>query len=384
MSNGYNVSATSGLDYSSLMNNPYLYMAMMSPNVNFKGQAQQAQVSGTTEAAAVSSGAIPVTTQTAAQSSGMSVGGGILTAGILAIGAYGIIRGRKSGFFKNAFKKLTGKSSDSTTEAITKLTAIKTEDGIRLLQPGKTEVIKELELKTFMKKNGIIFTNAQKEFQGGVSNITHFEYGKYKVTVKDGEITEIFDETNTKNILANLKNAPETNQKNKDYKSIIEILSELGKTKDADKDILGKAINIRFTNTYGDDVLALSLPKIGDKAELKELTTLKRFKFTDPEIQALKLSDAEKAFTQKAFIEKCEIGQNISIGKYFDDIAGEKCVFAGNKLVSVIKDGVEYKQGSYHYEEFYDKHKKAIDSIINNVFAKHDKKKISVGTIFNV
>jgi len=330
----YNYGALTGIDYNSIDYNSLLkYYMAMNQNVNFKGSQDVSQTQPVNPYL-TSNSAIPVTnSQTNQSSGGFGFIEGALATALIGGGALLLLKGRKAGGIGNAIKSLLSRGNIGGKSKLSKLTAIKTKEGIRFLQPGKTEVINKPEIASFLENNGIIFTNAEKEFKAGVSKLTNFEFGSYKIKIKDGEIVEIVKGTSSTNILENLKKAKATSPDGKDYKSIKEIIAELGKTSDADLTILGNAKNIRYTNVSGDNTLALSVTKYGDKAELEELTALKRFKFEDPEIQALKLNISEKAFAKEDFWKDEKIGKNFVIGNYNCEINGETCILKGNKLL---------------------------------------------------
>ena len=374
-------------NWDSIMADRYFQIAAASP-VNFRA-SQSSQVTSPYAASGVqtgiaSNGGIPVTQSIPAESSG----GVTLTEAALGtaiIGGGALLLLKKGQFSKllNAGKSVLGIGKTAEGK-ISKLTAIYTKDGIRFLQPGKTETHKgEAAIRTFMGKNGIQFTKAEQEYRAGVSALTGFNAEGFEVVVKDGKIEKIFRTGTVDDVLETLQRHDVNPELAKKYKSIQDILAELGKTSDADKEILAKAKNIRFNNTVGDNTLHLSMTEFGKPAELNELTALKRYKFTDEEIQKLKPTGSESAYANEEFWKNRKIGQEFTIGEHFAVIDGHRCRFEGDKLVSVAEGGGNpYEEGTNYFINFFNKNKKAIEERIKEAYEKH--KKIEIGTIINV
>jgi len=378
--------AINGINYASLMNDPYLMMALQSYNPNFKASTSS-QVQNNTTSTAMSSndGSIPVNyAQTKPDTSNTSlwVAGALGAAALIGLGAKGggnPIKGAKA-LYERFFKSGGSAASDSVKTALKNLTAVKGPDGkIKFMIPGKTTTLENEEIAKFAKKNGIqdaIISEKQK-FTSEVSKIQDFVFGsgtdKYIVSTENGIITGVKDKSGNE-ILKRLKEAESGHADALRLEGFENIIKELGKTKDIDKSVLNGVTNIRYTNTYGDDVLHMTMAKYGETPELKKFTTLQRFDFNDNEMQALKLASGEKVFADSKFYKDGKLVDGVKVNRFSDEIGGGNIGnFVGENLVSITKpDGTVLPKDSAGYEAIANKYKKDINKLKDKVFVKRE------------
>ena len=385
------IGALGGYNYQNPYNNEYLLRAMMSYNANFKG-SQASETSGAnatdTTNTVTNTGTNNTGTQTnpaisQAQEGGITLGEGILGTAIIAGGVYGLIRGHKSGFFEKAWKSIRGKggsSSSSVSERLSKLTAVKCPDGkIRFTIPEKTTTRSGKQIQSFVDEYGIkgAITPERQAYNAASSSLESFRVSvgskNFVVFTKDGAITKIAD-SKGENILKRLTDAESKTEDANMLEKFQNIVKELGKEKDVDRTLLNGVRDIRYTNTYGDDVLKMTAKKYGANPSLTEFTTLQRFNFNDKEMQTFKLGANETAFTESRLWSDGKLVDGLQVTKFSDKIGGGYIGnFEGQTLVSIVKpDGTILPQGSAGYSNIVKDYQKDIDKLLRKVFVKRE------------
>ena len=392
MDTPYNFGGISGYNYNSLMNDPYFLMALNSYNPNFKSsqtsavqqaaqtQAETGNISQTSIDAAKSVNYAKVQPDTS--NTGLWVTGAIGAAALIGLGAKGHgnpIKGTKT-LFEKIFKSSTSGSSETINTVLKNLTAVKEPDGtIRFMIPNKTTTLSGSAINRFASKHGVqeAVSSERQAFNAGKSKIDTFVFSsgaeKYVVKAENGVITAVKDKTGS-DILKRMQDAETGHADALRLEGLQNILKELGKTKDVDKSVLNGVTNIRYTNTYGDDVLQLTLKNYGDTPQLRKFTTLQRFDFNDNEMQALKLASNEKIFANSKFFKDGKLVDGVQVSRFSDSIGGGNIGnFEGQKLVSITKaDGTVLPADSAGYESIKNKYKKDIDKLVNKIFVKRD------------
>ena len=376
-------------DFMSIMNNPCFQQVAQSPNVNFKASPNSTKIDTTAvqnlqqQDSIAGSGGIPVVNNTQTSSSNgcmnFAFGAGLT---ILAGGACLAFIGKNPGginkFVKSIFNKTASSSTDVVSGKLSRLTAVKAgKNDIRFMIPGKTVTIRGGSAITkFVNSNGIkeAISLKKQAFDAEKSAITGFvcksSTNNYIIKLENGTITSIKDKSG-KEILEDLTNAAAGTPEAQKLEAFENIVKELGKSKDIDKTVLDGVSSIRYTNTVGDDVLEMSMAKYGDTPMIRKFTTLQRFKFSDKEIQALKLEAGEGPFALSKFYKDGKLVDGLKVEKFDYDIGGNICHFEGETLVSIkAPDGTILPQGSAGYDSLKEKYQKDIDKLIRLVYVK--------------
>ena len=373
-------------DWNNLLSNPYFQYALQSPNINFKGSNSSASgtqsasnTSNTGSSTGAGSGAIPVTTPPTTKESGSSWGLGGL--GLAIVGAGGIAWMIKNGKFSQAAKTAKSFFKASQKEALTGLRAIKCADGnIRFNIPKKTITKSGNQIENFVRNEYHIPSaiSAERQAFGTNSALEAFKIkinnDSYLVYTKDGNITKVVDEIG-ENITQRLASAESQSADAKMLEGFQNIVRELGKeSKDVDKTILQGVTNIRYVNTYGDDVLKLTVDKYGADPRLREFTTLKRFNFNDAEMQAYQLGAGEEVFANSKFFKDGKLVDGLTVSEFSDKIGGGYIGnFEGQNLVSIKQpNGPDLPVGSAGYKAIVEQQQKEIDKLIHRIFVKRD------------
>ena len=408
------------LDYSSYGFNPYNFnfqnyadeyfvKAYQAPNLNnpaFKGASSTgaanpniAQTGGTTQV----NGGIPVNTTPAEQSSGLA---GTLIGGTIFLGgaATCIVAAKKGKFGQawNALKKMVGKGTEESTNVVEnclkKMTAYKDAEGnMRIMIPGKKgkPIVGKDNIEEFARKNyanEVISAERQAFTQQSVlKEYQVFSDGKvYNVAVKDGNVVKIYEPVNPDaNLLERFSKATAGTTEASQLEYFKKVLTELGKDKDSvDKTILSSVSNIRYTNTYGDNILEMSVSEYGKTPLMQKLTTLERFSPESTEFKKTALKEGEEffgnpEFLNGKFVDGAKLGVHPEKIKYTTvDASGNKvekeCIgnFNGRELVSITEtvDGVAhtFPKDSPAYNMVIESKdgKKSIENILKGIFDK--------------
>lgn len=353
---GNSITGISGLDY----NDPYLHAALASTNINFRGgssyvaQNDATAVANPYAAYSTSTGAtVPQVSFAAAgeennSDTGMIVGGALALAAAAGACIIGHNAGKGKGIiqgWKNIWNKWTSSSAAKTVkEATTQLTAINTKKGVRYVIPGKRTDMKrsETEIANLIKDNDLDIS-AERLGLTGDSVIDRFFLDTRTIKIKDGEIVEILGKDG-KPALKKLQNAKEGTRDNIAYNKILKVIEELAKGKDADKKVLNSLKDIHYTNTSGDEIFEMMLENYGataTQADIKGLSTLKRFTLNDQEIQSYVLSESEKILISAGALKDGKLSDGLTLGEFKTEINGKVCYFDGKKLVAVEGAGGE-------------------------------------------
>ena len=395
----YNIGALNSYDPNALMNNPYLYMAMMSPNVNFKANpTTQIQAAENTQTV-TNDGAIPVTTPTGQGSDGVSLGTTIIGTAIVAGGALWAIKSGKFSQAGKALQKLIGKGeSSSSTTALSRLAAVKNGNGeLKVLVPNRTKTFAGNQVQAGVNEYGVreAVAASRQAFNPQVSAINSFQVvtpaDSYTVFVKDGKITKVVSALMKKDedVLARLVNAEAKSSDAELLERFRNIVTELGKdAKEADKAILKDIKNIRYTNKFGDDTLKLSMSKYGEEPTLRSFTTLEQFDRSHNAVKAYTPTSSEEVFAGELvnkkggwFNKQGVLVDGLKVTRCETNIAGAKCYFEGNNLVKIEQGGEVYANNSIGYKEFVKKHEKLINQFKKDVFEDRIASKIPVGAV---
>ena len=273
-----------------------------------------------------------------------------------------------------------------------KITAVRTQNGMRIMIPGKkTKQMTGSEIERFITENCMEgATKAERLAFSPKSVLQEYQVfndtGVYKITVKDGQITKIVEaRVPDVNILERLTNAENGTRDSANLVYFNKILSELGKEKDKiDTDLLKGVADINYTNTFGDDVLTVSMSEFNKTPQIKTFTTLQRFKPEADEVRSYALASNEKFFANQKFLAG-ELVDGANVESFsIPNIGGTNITanFEGRKLVSITENGVTFPKDSQGYDAFLDvkANKKAVDNAIKDVFDKH---KIPVGAVIS-
>lgn len=398
----YNINALSGytpMNWDSIMYNPYFLMAANSPNVNFKGSTEaSANVTNSGNSQSVNQ----VAAQAEEPSEGVSLTQGVMALALIGAGAYGIIKGHKSGYFEKMWKKVTGKSNDKTVNTVLQqMAAVKNGNGeIKIKVPNKTTTFSGKNIQSKVDEYGInsSISAAKQEFNPQVSAIKSFHIttpeDSYTVFLKDGEITKVVSTLMKKDedVLARLVNAESKSSDSQILERFKKIAEELAKdTKEADKAVLKDVTNIRYSNQYGDDTLNMIMKKYGETPKLQSFKTLEQFDKTSEAVKSYNPSSAEEVFagsivneTGGLLSKKGVLADGLGVLRCDEEIVrGTRCFFEGDKLVKIqeVVDGkvVDYSAGSFRYIDFVKEHQKEIDAFKKDVFTDRIASKIPKG-----
>ena len=373
-------------DWNSIMNNPYFLQAWQSKNINFKGsnsssstqEASSTSNTSNTSTTQTEAGAIPTTTPTTQESgSSLKTLGGL---GLAILGAGGIAWMIKNGKFSQAAKSAKTLFKSGSGETLSCLRAIKTKDGIKFNIPKKTITKSGNQIENFVKNEYCIPEAISAERRVLSSNSVlegvRVEVGSdsYVIFTKDGNITKVVDKLGN-NVTQRLAGAESQSADAKILEGFRNIVAELGKdAKDVDKTILQGVTQIRYVNTYGDDVLKLTVDKYGADPRLREFTTLKRFNFNDAEMQAYQLQAGEEVFADSKFFKDGKLIDGVTVSEFSDKIGGGYIGnFEGQTLVSIKQpNGPDLPVGSAGYVDVVKQHQKDIDKLIHRIFVKRD------------
>ena len=205
----YSYGAISGMDYRTLMNNPYLLAALQSPNVNFKANetSQTTNPTGagltTTAQTTASDGAIPVNYAIAepdSSNTGLWVTGTIGAAALIACAAKGkggnIIDGAKK-IFGGLFKSSKKKAADVVSNKLQNIQVIKRGKTIECFVPGEKftikgndKVLNHLNTYGINPKSITGLNEGETVLNGGV-----FNRKGYEITFEGNKITKILDKS---------------------------------------------------------------------------------------------------------------------------------------------------------------------------------------------
>lgn len=401
----YNMGLYGGIDYNSLMNNPYLYYAMMSPNINFKGNTESsektdasASVSNTNTQQNLTNSVID--TSQAQSSEGSSFAQSALALTMIGAGAYALFRGHKSGYLEKAWKKITGKTDNKTVNTVLqKMTAVKNGNGEMKIQvPNKTKTFAGTKIETGVQGYGVqsAISNARQSFNPQTSVIKSFHITTpediYTVFIEDGQITKVVSALMKKDedVLSRLANA-ETGSTDAELLSRFKkIVTELGKeTKEADKAVLKDVVNIRYSNKYGDDTLNMVMEKYGETPTLQSFKTLEQFDRTSEAVKSYVPSASEEVFAGEivnkkgnVFNKKGVLVDGLEVLKCDKEIvSGTRCFFEGKNLVRIEENGVVYPIDSFRFKEFIKENEKAINEFKKGVFEDRIASKIPQGAV---
>ena len=267
----YNAGMFSGMDYNSLMNNPYLYYAMMSPNLNFKAAQENKATNEKAEAASNDASNNGTAVDYAAiqpdeSNTGMWVTGAIGAAALIACMAKGggnPIKGAKA-LYQKFFKSAESKTSEAAKTALEKMQAVKNGRGeIKLNVPDKTTTFAGKNIRPGVDEYGIqqAISESRQAFNPEISSARSFHIttpeNNYTVFINDGEITKVMSAKRGEgDVLARLADAEAGSSDAKILERFKKIAEELGKTsEEVDKSVLQGVKNIRYSNQYGDDTL---------------------------------------------------------------------------------------------------------------------------------
>ena len=370
-------------DWANILNDPYFAMMWQSKNINFKGNESTTSASSSSTNQGSSDNTIPITAPSTAIEK-KSDSGWIFPAAALAVTGLGALWAIKSGKFGQAEKCLKsiinrGKSSSLTTETLSRLTAIKQGNEIKFLIPGHTIAKSGTQIDGLVTEYGIKSAiNAERQaFNPAFSALESFrvKMGKdtYTIFTKDGYITKIMDEIGD-NITTRLTGATADSTDAKMLEKFKNIATEMYKDKDIDRTLFNGVSNIRYSNTFGYDILGMTAEKFGATPKLREFTTLKRFDFKDKEMEKLKLSVNEKVFANNEFFKDGKLIEGVKVSEFSDEIGGNYIGnFEGETLVSIKKpDGSIMAADSAGYENVVKTYQKEIEKLIHRVFVKRD------------
>ena len=386
---GINPLMMGGYDWASMMNSPYFQAVWQTPNVNFKGNPEQTSktnAASQANAQQTENGAIPVSTP--AENTDSSILSSVTGIGaVLALGGgalYFLKKGNlgKAGeVVKSVFNR--GNSESSVSNILKKLTAVKGQDNkIKFLIPGKTTTATgETAIADLTRRYGIEASvkGERLAYSPTTSVVESFRYKaageNFTVYTKDGVITKIIDDRGQE-VLKRFTEAQEKSADAITYQKMDSALKELVKEeKEVDKALFADVYNIQYSNTFGDDVVGAYLDRYGAAPKIKQFTTLERFDFSSPEMQALPLQADEKVFAKSKFYKDGKLIDGIEVSKFSDNLGSSDIIgnFEGRTLISVTKaDGTVLPQGSAGYEDIVSQYQKDIDKLVRRVFDKRE------------
>ena len=404
---GYKAGMFNGMDYNSLMNNPYLYYAMMSPNVNFKAAQENKTVTENPETvsnAALNNGVAVdyAEIQPDESNTGLWVAGTIGAAaliGCMVKGGGNPVKGAKA-LYERFFKSAETKTPETIKTVLEKMQAVKNGKGeIKLNVPNKTKTfVGGLNINAGVKEYGIKgAVGAEKQvFNPQTSLLNGFRLttstGEYKIVIKDGNPVSIIKDGKGGNILQRLTEAKSDTDDGKLLNEIKNIVQELGKDKkDINSTVLQNVKNIRFTNKFGDDALIMNIGHYSDKPQLKAFKTLEQFDKNDVPVLQYVPAESEKIFNNELTKQDSFLGFRYGKKVLADEvkvvslppteIAGAKCFFEGDKLVKIVENEIPYEAGSNGFIQFIEKNEKAIEQFKKDVFVDKIAARIPAGSI---
>lgn len=397
-----------GFDLSSYAKDPYFLATLNSYNPNSRGAQsaaggynastlaalqQAAQTGNVSAPSATTSGAtVPsinyATTKPESSNTGLWVTGALGAAALITAGVKGkgnIIKG-----FGKMFSGLTGKASEAATKvadgATTRLTAVRGEDGvIRYLFPGKTveKVGTQVEIEAFANSIGMrnVATAERQAFNPVKSVIQDFQFGDYIVSVENGSISKITEkgaDVTSKFVAADIDAANKARLE--DFQNI---LKEFGKEKDIDTKVFNGVTNINYANTYGDDILNMTLEGYGKTPKITKFTTLGRYTPDAQEVQAYVPKVGENVLIEVSKKDHLVEGTTIT-GKWSHKLKdGTVLNFNGKEIESIVTASGEKPKDSFGYTEFLKTktgvmskktNEDVINEFINNLFVKRTEK----------
>ena len=297
MDTPYNkIGAAGGLDYFSLMNDPYFLAALQSYNPNFRAsQVSQAQIqmpqqTVNNSAYVSNAGAYPVdyaTTKPDDSNTGLWVTGALGAAALIGLGAKGggnPIKGAKV-LYENLFKSGASKATDAISQKLSNIRVIREGDKVECLVPGETtkivnhdDAIQHLQ-KYFGISSKDVFnvTKGRSKLHGGTYNVDGYSF-----TFNEDKIIKVEDGTIdlTPNFFGE---GVKLEGKNKEYADkAIELINNARQMKQGWTKGL---VSADVTRELGDNTVRI---KYGAKTKpiINELNTLKPVKATDTEVQA--------------------------------------------------------------------------------------------------
>lgn len=387
MGTPYDNYGLTGNNWDAFMNDYYYQMMAKYQNPSFKStQASQTYSANALESiqdSALTNNAASYLTQPAQESSGgMNFTTSALATAIIGTGAYLLLKKNPNAMSKvKSFLHIgSNNSTGSIKTTLKNLTATKGPDGkIKFLIPGETTTVSGNAISEFVSKHGIqdAINSIKQAFNPEKSKINSFVFNsgsaEYTVKAENGTISGVKDKLGN-DILKRMQDAESGHADALRLEGFNNILKELAKTKDVDKSVLNGVTNIKYTNTYGDDILNLTLKKYGETPQLKEFTTLQRFDFNDSKMQALKLSQKEKVFADSKFFKDGKLIDGIKVSKFSDKIGGGNIGnFEGEQLISITKpDGTVLTVDSAGHADIVNKYQNNIDKLVKKVMVKRD------------
>ena len=400
----YNAGMFSGMDYNSLMNNPYLYYAMMSPNINFKAAQEKKTTNENAETASSAASNTGVVDYAAVQpdesNTGLWVTGAIGAAaliGCMAKGGGNPIKGAKA-LYQKFFKSAETKTSEDAKTVLSKMQAVKNGNGeIKLNVPDKTKTFAGNKIQAGVNEYGIqqAVSESRQAFNPEISAVQSFHIttpeDSYTVFIKNGEVTKVVSALMKKDedVLARLTNAGAETSDAKILERFKKIAEELGKDpKEVDKSILKGVKNIRYSNKYGDDTLNMVMSEYGTVPKLQTLKTLEQFDKTSEVVKKYTPSDSEKLFTGELvqttglISKKGTLVDGVGVLRCDEEIvSGTRCFFEGDKLVKIVQGENTYTEGSFGFIDFVKNNEKAIEQFKKDVFVDKIASKIPNGSV---
>lgn len=389
----YNAGMFSGMDYNSLMNNPYLYYAMMSPNINFKA-AQEAKTKTEQEETSANTASNDgakvdyAATQPDESNTGLWVTGIVGAAALITCMAKGggnPVKGAKA-LYERFFKSAKTKTSESAKTVLSKMQAVKNGRGeIKLNVPDKTKTFAGKNIPSGVDEYGIrqAVSESRQAFNPEISTLRSFHIttpeDRYTVFIKDGEVTKVVSaKIKEGDVLARLASAEAGSSDAQNLEKIKKIAEELGKNpEEVDKRIFKDVVkNIRYSNQYGDNTLNMVMKEYGETPKLQSLRTLEQFDKNAEAVKAYVPSASEEVFagelvnqTGNWLIKKGVLTDGVGVLRCNEEIvSGTRCFFEGDKLVKIVQGENTYTEGSFGFIDFVNKNQKAIDKFKKDVF----------------
>jgi len=338
----YNTGAINGLDYNSLMNNPYLYYAMMSPNLNFKASQERLAANEQTDNASALTGngvAVDYAAVKPDEShTGLWVTGAVGAAALIACATKGkgnILEGAKKiyeGFFKKG-KKQVEKLAGNKLENIQ---VVRRGDKVECFVPGEKTTIKgNDDVINHLNTYGIN-PNTITSFKDGVSKLTAGTFkteGGYTVTFEGDKVTKIINKSG-KDI---------TTTCNKD--TLEKIKAEIETAKEMDKFWMKNFSEAKVVRELGDDVAHVTYrPKTAP--EITSLNTNKPVELTDDAVKSWIYEHPEdKVILGKKAFAKYNAPDGMKIGNAKFTADGVTYHFENGEIVGITKADKYYAKG---------------------------------------